>query len=108
MEFLAAKVKGVKADVVAGRITLTFSVPLSDLFDAQQLAQFAEADMGKVELVVRSKQMVMADLFSGARIETGKGEWKAAEQPPSGSPLGNAERNSPQMAAGERGDLGGE
>jgi len=60
MQFNLAKVKGVKADVAKGSITLTFTVPYSDLYDAQLLAAYVEQDAGKVELSVTPMQQVMA------------------------------------------------
>ncbi|CAK0772511.1 hypothetical protein CCP3SC15_450001 [Gammaproteobacteria bacterium] len=44
---------------------------------------------------------------AAANVEGANGLYKFDNLPPSGSPLGNAERNSPQMPAGERGNLGG-
>lgn len=41
MQFQRATVKGVKADIAAGNITISLSVPLEDLETAEELAHYA-------------------------------------------------------------------
>lgn len=54
MEFLQCKVKSVKADIVAGEITIAFTLKLNDdsLESAEALSLYVDKDQGKVEVRV--------------------------------------------------------
>jgi hypothetical protein len=59
MRFLNARVKGVKADVAAGSITISFSVPLESLETAEEVARYCDKDAGAVAIVIDPMQIPM-------------------------------------------------
>jgi spore maturation protein SpmB len=61
MEFPQAKVKSIKADLVNKEITISFTVSLNDDSQAaaENLSQYVDKDMGKVEVRVIPQQLPM-------------------------------------------------
>jgi len=66
MNFPNAKVKSVKADIAAGEIRISFSLPLNEdnLEAASRLALFVEKDAGKVEVSVVPNQPFIPGLIA--------------------------------------------
>jgi len=57
MRFSSAHVKGVKADVAAGVISITITVPMNDLETAEEVAKYCEKDAGTVMIEIEPRQM---------------------------------------------------
>lgn len=58
MKFTEAEVKGVKADLAKGEITLSFVIPIDQQAAADDLAKYV-GENGEVELVVTPRQLPM-------------------------------------------------
>jgi len=56
MRFPIAKARSVRADIAAKKITLSFTVDLSELDQAEQLAAYCEEDAGDVALEITPRQ----------------------------------------------------
>ena len=63
MEFPSCKVKSVRADIANGEITIAFSMAFNDqaLEAAEALSQYADKDMGKVEVRIIPQQPPLFD-----------------------------------------------
>jgi ribosomal protein L16/L10AE len=64
MEFPQCKVKSVKADIVAGEISIAFTLKLNDdsLEAAEALSMYVDKDQGKVEVRVIPDQPLLKGL----------------------------------------------
>ena len=65
MEFPQAKVKSIRADLVNKEITISFTVGLNEESQraAEDLSQYVDKDMGKVEVRIIPQQLPLKGLF---------------------------------------------
>jgi hypothetical protein len=56
MIFKSAHVRGVKADIAAGNITITIAIPLDDIEKAEELAKYAGKDASDMKVDITPYQ----------------------------------------------------
>jgi hypothetical protein len=96
MNFHDANVKGIKADIAKGTITLSFEVDMNkdNLIMADELAPYTHKDSGYVDIEIHPHQLPLKEQGENAETEasqvinTDPGPWEQAHQEQGTDPAG--------------------